>query len=112
MISMPERYQVIRIDKKGYGWKWYKDLPYKSLGLMCWDDVKNCFCEVGWDLETKVWDCVIIDWQTGKHGNLYIISKIANYRRVTKYFVWWWYPQYGSDKNPHIEKAEWIEFGG
>lgn len=98
---MIKRFQLLRIDKRGFVWSWHDELPYKVLRLMCWDDANNGFCEPGLDLTKVIWINDVIDWETKKRGSIYSTLR-------GKTFIWWWYPQYGSDKNPHIERAEWI----
>jgi hypothetical protein len=103
VIAQSARYQLIRMDSRGWFWAWHHELPYIETGAICWDDATNSFCEAGFDLARATWIYAIIDTQNYRYGTIY-----QQGRRNARCFVLWWHNDYGVDGNPHIAALSWI----
>jgi hypothetical protein len=76
--------------------------PYTILRPMCWNSHTG-WCDSGMD-ERGSRVAYLVDFDLGRHGVIMQNSTLC--------WVWWFFPEYGADNNPHVEEAYLIECGG
>lgn len=75
------------------------ELPYQVIRPMCWNESTG-WCDAGMeDAGHRLF--YLIDFLTGKHG--VVMENDAGC------WLWWFYPEYGADEQPHVDEHSWIE---